>query len=212
VTVHKFNGDDLAMLWELAHRFQDVKLAYGIADKRVARTYSGIEIHYINLKAIHAAAARLGVNYDRRVRVAGRKKPPLHLSEPDGRGVRVYARQNDLILDKVFDAPLAILAVPWASVVHKDPYVTSPAMLKAGWYARDMSLAYCTRQQFQDFAQRVDIPKRGRKLRLNWNRMTPLLLGNAGGLIPAQVADQGELFSAQDWERETHGAWYDTED
>lgn len=168
MTVYRFTDEELAALWQLANKFQDVKHAHGVPDRRIAGEYSGAEIHYINLKAIHATAATLGVKYDRRVLPAGRKEPPLYISSAEQMiGVRVYARQHDLTLDEIFDAPLAVLAVPWVSAVYVDPYIENLAMVEAGWIARDMELAWCTRQVFQDHARTVLLPVRGTKLRLS---------------------------------------------
>ena len=140
---YSFSNEELEDLWLLAGKFQQVKEDHGIKSYRIAEEYRDREMHYVNLKAIHATAAILDRPYNRTVLVSGRKDAPIFLD--DGRSVRVYTRQADLSLYEPFDSDFAVLATPVLSI-HPDPYIKS--MSKHNY--KHMDLVYCSRERFKE--------------------------------------------------------------
>lgn len=140
---YTFSNEELEDLWLLAEKFQQAKEDHGIKSHRIAEEYNDREMHYVNLKAVHATATILDRPYNRSVLVAGRKEPPIYLA--DERSIRVYVRQADLSLFEPFDSDFAVLATPVLSI-HNDPYIRH--MSKHNYI--NMDLAYCSRDRFKE--------------------------------------------------------------
>jgi len=139
---YHFSDSELEDLWLLAGEFQGIKDNHKIQSNRIAAEYEDREMHYVNLKATHAAATILDRPYNRSVLVTGRKEAPIFLE--DNQSIRVYVRQADLSLYDPPDSDFVIMARPLRSI-RLDPYVKS--MKQHGY--RNIELLYCTRETFK---------------------------------------------------------------